>query len=157
MLNCFKVLKSVFTFSIISWNFFNRRRTNTQWSNLTRCLSYTNMPADDLATLGANAPSSKLLTPKDQYHYMPSKSRHQKRFTLLFAEIYTLCNRFMTGMMPMMPFPGQYQMLHRNQLWYYGKQQITISPMKCKMTCFFRILILIFTFLLSYRIAQSWI
>ena len=36
-----KVIKDVFTFRIISWILFNRRRSDSQWSNPTCCLSST--------------------------------------------------------------------------------------------------------------------
>ena len=52
MLNCLNIIKDVFTFCIVSWILFNRRRRNSQWSNPTCCLSYVvnTMPADAMAT-----------------------------------------------------------------------------------------------------------
>ena len=55
-LDCFKD-KKVFTFCIISWILFNRRRSDLHCSNPTCCLSYTvnTIPADALATQGVGA------------------------------------------------------------------------------------------------------
>ena len=53
MLNFLSIIKHVFTFCIISWIVFNRRKQNSQQSNPTCCLSYTDntMLDDDLVTL----------------------------------------------------------------------------------------------------------
>ena len=51
-LNFLIITKDVFTFFIISWIVFNRRKPNWQQSNPTCCLSYTdNTMLDDLVTL----------------------------------------------------------------------------------------------------------
>ena len=70
------IIKDVFTFHIISWVLFHRRRPNSQWSNPTCCLSYTNntMPADALVTLGARASTGMVLTPEAGIFHL----QHQK-------------------------------------------------------------------------------
>ena len=67
MLNCFlKIIKDIFTFWIISWDWLDPRRWNELWNTNTCCLSYTanTMSADALTTLGARASAGMVLTTK---------------------------------------------------------------------------------------------
>ena len=65
-----KVIKDhAFTFWVTSWNRFHTSIQNSLWKNITRCLSDTvnTMPADALATSGARASASTVLTHKPGY------------------------------------------------------------------------------------------
>ena len=57
----------LFTFRVIFWILFNRR-SDSQWSNPTCCLSYTvnTMPADAQATYGATASAGMVMTPEPE-------------------------------------------------------------------------------------------
>ena len=59
-----KIIKDVFTFHIIPWILFIRRRPDSRWSNPTCCLSKTvnTKAADALATEVARSPAGMVLT-----------------------------------------------------------------------------------------------
>ena len=66
LLNYLKIMKDIFTFSIVSWNMLNTSRLNSLWNQNICCLSYTanDMSADALLTLGVRASTGMALIPK---------------------------------------------------------------------------------------------
>ena len=91
------MIKALFTFRIISFTFFNKRRPNSQWSKPTYCLSYTDntMPADALATLGTRASVGMVLPRKPEFSVSVIR-RVKIRTSLVIYKIHFHFCRFPT-------------------------------------------------------------